>query len=280
MSETPFSAAAATTRGQYLTGIEPLRFISEAVEAPLPMNRAKAAGPPSASMISGTFMHEIYRISVNNVNRISVGGSCQVPGMGDDSKRLRQARIAAGHKSAAEAIRRFGWKPESTYRSHENGQTPVPPDAAKQYAKAYKTTAAWILTGDGPQGSRMTRLSGEIGAGSEVRPVPVGDSGLPDHDIPLPPSAPDGATALRVRGDSMYPRYMDGELVFYVKDGTSPSELLNRECVVQLSDGRVFLKRLRPGSKKNLFHLESWNAPIMLDQRVKWAAPVRWTERK
>jgi phage repressor protein C with HTH and peptisase S24 domain len=69
--------------------------------------------------------------------------------MDDSNRRLREARAAAGFKSARAAALRFGWT-VSTYASHENGQTGVPPKAAKRYAKAFKTSAGWILTGEGP----------------------------------------------------------------------------------------------------------------------------------
>ena len=58
--------------------------------------------------------------------------------------------MAAGYRSARSAAIKFGWSP-STYASHENGQTPVPIDAAFIYGKAFKTNAAWILLGVGPR---------------------------------------------------------------------------------------------------------------------------------
>jgi transcriptional regulator with XRE-family HTH domain len=61
--------------------------------------------------------------------------------------RLREARQNAGFKSARSAAIKFGWTP-STYASHENGQTPVPVGEAKIYAQAFKSSWAWILTGE------------------------------------------------------------------------------------------------------------------------------------
>jgi hypothetical protein len=70
--------------------------------------------------------------------------------MGDSNDRLRKARMAAGWKSARQAALKFHWR-ESTYASHENGQTdPVPSESAKQYADAFGTTDIWILHGIGP----------------------------------------------------------------------------------------------------------------------------------
>jgi hypothetical protein len=70
--------------------------------------------------------------------------------MGESNERLRQARKAAGYSAARRAALKFHWNP-STYSSHENGQTPVPVDAAFEYGKAFKTSAIWILHGVGPR---------------------------------------------------------------------------------------------------------------------------------
>lgn len=56
--------------------------------------------------------------------------------------------MGAGFASARSAALKFHWTP-STYSSHENGQTDVPPRAAAKYAKAFKVSRAWILTGEG-----------------------------------------------------------------------------------------------------------------------------------
>lgn len=69
--------------------------------------------------------------------------------MDETNTRLRQARINAGFKSARAAALRHSWTP-STYASHENGQTPVPREAAKSYAKAFKVELPWLLDVDEP----------------------------------------------------------------------------------------------------------------------------------
>jgi hypothetical protein len=81
--------------------------------------------------------------------------------MGESNVRLKQARGAAGYTSARQAALKNGWTP-STYASHENGQTEVPSKAADVYAKAFHTTAAWILFGTGPsEASLDARLIGQ-----------------------------------------------------------------------------------------------------------------------
>lgn len=67
--------------------------------------------------------------------------------MGDRLKRARQNHF----ESARRAALRFGWPP-STYAAHENGQNDFSPEDAKKYAKAFKTSASWLLTGEGLEG--------------------------------------------------------------------------------------------------------------------------------
>ena len=64
-------------------------------------------------------------------------------GMG---KRLREARLSAGFRSASAAIDKFGWK-GSTYRAHENGQNPFKIDDAEAYGEAFSVSPIWLLTG-------------------------------------------------------------------------------------------------------------------------------------
>jgi len=60
------------------------------------------------------------------------------------NRQLKSARIKAGFKSASAACQRFGWN-ASTYRSHENGQTPIPVKWVKRYARAFGVTPGSLL---------------------------------------------------------------------------------------------------------------------------------------
>jgi transcriptional regulator with XRE-family HTH domain len=69
--------------------------------------------------------------------------------MGSDMhSRLVEARVKAGFASASEAARRLNL-PVSTYSAHENGQNKYDAESAVLYARVLKTTAAWLLVGDG-----------------------------------------------------------------------------------------------------------------------------------
>lgn len=117
-------------------------------------------------------------------------------------------------------------------------------------------------------GSATTRTSvplfGDIPAGS---PVWVEGSTQPDAWIESPPqSAGRRLFALRVRGDSMLPRFQSGDIVFLeplaiklgVKDPANPVprmtfERLNNRVVAALIDGEATLKLLKlvPKPKPN-----------------------------
>lgn len=186
---------------------------------------------------------------------------------------MKWARQKAGFRSARAAALESEWK-ESTYRAHESGNRKLSEKDARKYARRFRVPWLWLLYGNTVSSpERTVRLAGYVGAGAEV--LPVGDSDGGD-DIELPPGAPPDAGAVIVRGDSMYPRYLDGEVLFYSTDGLPPDALIGKECVVRLSDGRMLVKTVRKGSRKNRYTLESYNAPPLENQEIDWAAPIKW----
>ncbi|WP_368649550.1 helix-turn-helix domain-containing protein [Brucella intermedia] len=65
----------------------------------------------------------------------------------DFAKRLEEARLARGFKTAKSACDFFGWNYNS-YAQHEQGNRGISRVSAK-YAKAYRVSEAWLLTGEG-----------------------------------------------------------------------------------------------------------------------------------
>jgi SOS-response transcriptional repressor LexA len=71
--------------------------------------------------------------------------------MSEPADRLRALRIKKGFSTAKDAAKAYGWS-EHTYKSHENATRGIRPDAARKYAAAYGSTAAYILgLGNGAQ---------------------------------------------------------------------------------------------------------------------------------
>lgn len=65
----------------------------------------------------------------------------------DPGTRLRKLRERRGFETAADAARAYGW-PVTTYQAHENGSRGLKLDVAQRYARAFGSSAAFILTGN------------------------------------------------------------------------------------------------------------------------------------
>jgi phage repressor protein C with HTH and peptisase S24 domain len=200
--------------------------------------------------------------------------------------RLREARRAAGFETAADAVQRFGWK-QSTYLAHENGQNGLRPETARIYAKAFRASAAWLLTGEG------RRVPGIIIPQTEEEPVPnpgvveigranyiaigrydasfsAGPGSLLDSATGpldyylaevswlhgLTRSAPEHLAIVRVAGDSMVETLYDGDWVLVDRQ----QKRVTREGIYALQVGEdAWIKRLSVNLKDKLVRIISDN---------------------
>ncbi|WP_422366362.1 helix-turn-helix domain-containing protein [Pelagibius sp.] len=90
-----------------------------------------------------------------------------------------------------------------------------------------------------------------------------------------------GGVCVVVRGNSMAPRFKDGEHLGYSRDeGLDSSNWFGRECVVQTKDGRQLVKIVEPGNSAGEVTLVSVNSstPIEHNVPVEWVAPVTWVK--
>ncbi|MCA3636884.1 MAG: helix-turn-helix transcriptional regulator [Methylobacterium sp.] len=175
------------------------------------------------------------------------------------AERLITARQAAGYESAADAARALNMK-FSTYAALENGQNGLS-RSGERLAQFFRVDLNWLLTGRGEMRGKRTSIPimGVVAAGSSV--VPVTDSAGDPHlgEIDLPERG--RIAALIVKGDSMYPRFMDGERILYDPAPINPTRLFNSYAVAQTLDGRIMIKMLKPGRTPGRFILWSHNAP-------------------
>lgn len=159
--------------------------------------------------------------------------------MSERHERLRQARIDAGFRSAQAAADALGVT-ASTYRAHENGQNDFGIDEAQVYGRKFGADALWIMTGnlesrngthtsvqlDSPNANIRGRIDGEAVSIPLYGRAVGGVDGEFDMNgsllgyILAPPSLSGikGVYAVQVSGDSMYPRYEDGETCVAVPD--------------------------------------------------------------
>lgn len=168
--------------------------------------------------------------------------------------------------------------PVPTYLAHEN------PDMGKglsragaRYARFFRVSLEWLLTGRGDMRgmAHSIPITGYVGAGSAVEPIGDTSSNDPPLDIGIP--APEHLAALVVRGESQWPRYLDGEVILYDTRARRPAELSNTYAVLDLMDGRRMIKMLRPGRKPGGWIMESHNAPPEPTESILAAYPVRGT---
>lgn len=120
-------------------------------------------------------------------------------------------------------------------------------------------------------------IVGYIGAGATIFPIDDHEKGDGFDTIPSPPGVLSGV-ALIVRGDSMWPKYEDGEIIVCEKSQIGLESLIGRTCYVQLSDGRALLKIIAKGSAPGYWTLMSHNAPPIEDVVIERAYPIAWTK--
>lgn len=189
----------------------------------------------------------------------------------DEAKRLQKSRESRGFDSAKDAAAYFGWN-YTTYSQHERGERGIG-RAAGKYAKAFRVSEGWLLTGEGDRRSTVP-LVGKVGAGPDGSILFAEGQGN-YGDVPMQTGAGPSSVAGEVVGDSMRGTAHDGWLIYWDDVRTPPGEhMLGELCVVGLPDGRVLVKWLYKGSAKGLFNLESASAPTLRDVVLDWAALV------
>lgn len=209
--------------------------------------------------------------------------------MSDNKKmgaRLRQAREASGYSSASDAAEALGMV-YSTYAGHENGNRAIV-GSLERYARRFGVSVDWLLTGrgEGPKPGRLrladfpagkVPLMGKVGAGQAIIPMEADAIDWVDE----PATSNSETQAVQVSGDSMFPAYEDGTLIYYSRT-LPPEQMVNRRAVVKLADESMWVKVLRPGSAPGLWTLQSVNSQYqdMVDKAVEWAAPIEWTKSR
>ncbi|ARS29055.1 S24 family peptidase [Sphingomonas sp. KC8] len=114
-------------------------------------------------------------------------------------------------------------------------------------------------------------LAGRIGAGGTI----IFEDTRSDQTVMRPPNIGGKLEALEVSGDSMLPKFSDGDVIYIQRlhDGVLPA-YIGEYCAVRLVTGETYLKLLAKGSRPGRFTLRSLNAADIEDVEVEWATPV------
>lgn len=249
-------------------------------------------------MSENVFMPVLIRQVLSTVNTARNKPDAKIRGVMSKTEtsiaqgeRLRAYRKLAGYDSASEAARSHGWV-VPTLVSHENGTRQMGVDDAVKYAAGLsrhgiKISAEDILFGaaqrraeDGAAGINVIPVVGRIGAGATVEPEyeQVPPDGL--FEVELPHIVPSGLVAFQVVGDSMVPRYDEGDVILVWKDQRRPLDsFYGQEAAVRTDDGRRFLKTIFHGKTRSVVNLHSFNAKMIEGVKLEWIGEIYSTIR-
>ncbi len=147
-------------------------------------------------------------------------------------------------------------------------------DPARKFVRAdtlVKLAEYFETTVDDLSGREPVFVHGNIGAGGEILWLEENEP----ENVPRPAFTPGRLMALRVCGDSMLPKYDDGDIIYVRRDhdGILP-EYIDDYCAVHTADGGTYLKILSIGTEPDRYTLRSLNAKDMVNVEVVWASPV------
>jgi repressor LexA len=104
-------------------------------------------------------------------------------------------------------------------------------------------------------------IMGRVGAGAVIEPEheQVPPDGLGDIELPFP--IDEELVAFEVSGDSMVPKYENGDVIVCYRDQRHPlSNFYGEEAAVRLKTGERYLKTIERGKGQGLVNLSSFNA--------------------
>lgn len=95
----------------------------------------------------------------------------------------------------------------------------------------------------------------------------------------MPPIPGRDIVSIVVHGDSMMPIYENGTVLYYENGYGAPTDdLVNRNCIVTLEDGRTLVRRLHRGPEPGTWNLVAPNGSVLISQRVAHAHRIIWTK--
>ncbi|HTF77767.1 MAG TPA: S24 family peptidase [Bradyrhizobium sp.] len=121
-------------------------------------------------------------------------------------------------------------------------------------------------------------IMGRVGAGAIIEPKheQVPTEGLGEVELPFPIT--EETIAFEVVGDSMLPKYENGDIVVvYREQRHPPSSFYGEEAAVRLKTGERYLKTIERGKSATLVNLTSFNAKPINGVKLEWIGEICFT---
>jgi repressor LexA len=118
-------------------------------------------------------------------------------------------------------------------------------------------------------------IMGRIGAGAVIEPdyEQVPPDGLGEIELPFPIA--EETVAFEVAGDSMLPKYENGDVIVVYKEQRHPlSSFFGEEAAVRLKTGERYLKTVERGKAANQVNLTSFNAKAINGVKLDWIGEI------
>ena len=118
-------------------------------------------------------------------------------------------------------------------------------------------------------------IMGRVGAGASIEPEyeQVPPEGLGEVELPFPIA--EETIAFEIAGDSMLPKYENGDVIVVYREQRHPlSSFYGEEAAVRLKTGERYLKTIERGKSPTLVNLKSFNAKPINGVKLEWIGEI------